>query len=107
MPDRDRIYCVATVRHGGESRTVGYFFHRDDATYVVETNSCDIYENGYYPYAVIEEVLPGVYPIHPDHWNDSSHQMWYRWRSFNEDVPGYKLTEKPKQFSKIICWTMG
>ena len=62
-----KIYLVATFRkidakYGVEgSRTVGWFPTKKDAMKCVLENWGDIYEDGWYPYAVIEDVQPGLY----------------------------------------------
>ena len=45
------------------SRCVGYFPKYSEAREEVINNALDIYEDGYYPYAVIEAVEPGIYSI--------------------------------------------
>jgi hypothetical protein len=44
------------------SRCVGYFETYSEALECVQNNSLDIAENGYYPYAVVERIRPGLYP---------------------------------------------
>ena len=44
------------------SRCVGYFETYSEALECVQKNSLDIAENGYYPYAVVERIRPGLYP---------------------------------------------
>ena len=43
------------------TRCVGYFETFEDAETRVINNVFDLYEEGYYPYAVIEDIKPGLY----------------------------------------------
>ena len=53
-------------------RTVGYFHSLDDAMKALDANYGNMYEDGWYPHAVIEEVEEGLYPC-----NDTKY--WYTW----------------------------
>jgi hypothetical protein len=58
------IYLVTTIwnKNGDHhSRSVGYYFNKEDAVHAVKENACDIYECGFYNYAVIEEIREGIY----------------------------------------------
>ena len=57
------------------SRCVGYYHEFDVAEWAVVNNNGDIYENGYYPYAVIEQVEPGIYPT-----GAIKHRHFYEWK---------------------------
>lgn len=52
------------VRH----RTVGLFWKKEDAFDILHHNYGDLWEAGYYPYAVVEEVGEGLYPLKINHW---------------------------------------
>lgn len=64
-----KMYFVATIQdlHSTPyplketTRVVGYFLDLEDAVECVEGNWGDLYEAGYYKYAVIEDVEPGIY----------------------------------------------
>ena len=43
-------------------RTVGFFRRMEEAFLAVSNNRMDIFEDGYYNYAVIERVGQGLYP---------------------------------------------
>lgn len=45
-----------------DQRCVGYYKHYDTAKHHMMKNHCDIFEMGYYQYAVINEIKPGIYP---------------------------------------------
>ena len=89
-----RIFTVTTIHIDlnadkwqvepvSRSRCVGWFGDIESARRVILTNSADIYEQGYYNHAVIEELDEGLYP-HP------VSETWFCWRD-----EGYKQIEKP------------
>lgn len=95
------IYTVMTYRYYDqwgpqEYRTVGYYPTLEEAREAVETNACDIYEAGYYPYAMIEDVKPGLYG------SADSHPIFFEWK-----IDGYKEVERPKEFDHLAGFTMG
>lgn len=95
------IYTVMTYRYYDEwgpqeYRTVGYFETLQEACEAVETNVCDIYEHGYYHYAMVEDVKPGIYG------STDSHPICYEW------IDGaYRKVGKPKEFDHLTSFTMG
>ena len=98
--DEIKLYFVATVgkidSYGAKgTRVVGYFKTLADAKYCIEHNCGDIYEDGYYPYALIEAVEPGLYPTTFD-------SIWYKW-----DKDGYKSIEKPVELKSVCNFTIG
>ena len=70
------IFTVTTLRSPDPSkmdeRCVGYYLTLEDALECVENNYGDIFENGYYPWAIIEEMPPHLYP-HPVSF------QWFKW----------------------------
>ena len=79
------IFTVTTLNlEKKRSRTVGYFLSLEEAKRCVEENWGDIYEMGWYPEAVIEEVEAGLYPS-PFEFA----QYFYRWEG-NPDDGCYK-----------------
>lgn len=48
-------------------RTWGFYAELDHARRVVEYNSTDIFENGYYDFAVIEQIEEGPLGLRTDH----------------------------------------
>ena len=60
------MYFITTLRVLDkvidDCRTVGYFSSYRDAYDRVINNTCDIFEDGYYNYAVIERIGQGLYP---------------------------------------------
>ncbi len=100
MSERGKIYTITTLQSNLErkSRCVGFCFNVEDAKKEVENNTMDIYEAGYYPYCVIEEVQEGIYFF-------PRHEIWYKW---NQDTNVYtQLLEKPKRFARTCCFGIG
>ena len=95
------IYLVATIHcideHGlAGTRTVGYFETLADAKKAIEKNSCDLSEEGYYKYAVIEDVLPGIYM------SILSNPIFYEW-----DGEKYVKIDRPKNAEYFAGFTIG
>jgi hypothetical protein len=92
------IYTITTIREDNlRRRTPGYFRTFDDARYTVVHNDCDISEDGYYKYAVIEKVCDGLYTVPRDEW-------WFVWSPEKEQ---YMLTEKPEKFKRVCAFGIG
>lgn len=94
------IYTVTTLRSvlmDSRSRCVGYYHDFKDAEEIVLDNVMDINEMGYYLYAVIEEVSPGIYTF-------PRPEYWYKW-----DVSKAKYVDcsKPEKFMRTVGWSMG
>ena len=84
------MYVISTIRFNAEGvddqRPVGYFDTAEKAALRIENNVCDIFEDGYYQYAVIVEMFDGLYPA----------QREIQWYAFNRDTHlGYKI-ERPE-----------
>ena len=57
------FYFIGMLDKAFNCETVGYFEKFEDAAVRIEANKFDIYENGCYPYAVVEEVQANcIYP---------------------------------------------
>lgn len=105
-----KLYFVATIEdaetkanpmdHVPDKRIVGYFLDLDTAKKCIEENWCDLYESGYYKYAVIEDVEPGLY--------NSMHSkpIFYKWHG-DADTGSYKRTRRPKSWNHIWGFTIG
>jgi len=97
---RDRaIYTITTISLNLQNtRCVGYCFKNHEAIEIVLQNCGDIYEAGYYPYCVIEEVKAGIY-VFP------RKEMWFEW---NVLLKGYgEIPKKPKKFNNTCCFGIG
>jgi len=79
------------------NRCVGYFETFQEAEEAVINNDCDIYEAGYYPYAVIEGVKPGLYAI-------SEKSFWYQ---YNKETKKYEKIKFPEILSHFMGFTIG
>ena len=80
------MYFVTTItKTGDDYRCVGYFKERADAERVVENNCADIFEAGMYPYAVIENIRPGLYQY-------DQRPTWYK---YDTKSNGYVKYRKP------------
>ena len=95
-----KIYTIMTFRNlidGGTQgdRVIGYFRTLKKAQRIVEDNIGDINEDNYYPYAVIEEVEHGIYPV-------STVAYYYHWNGEK-----YVPIDKPKELNHIVSVTMG
>jgi hypothetical protein len=94
------IHTVTTVRNRGEHpRCVAWFEKRADALDVVEKNRGDIYEEGYYPYAIIEELQEGLYAIDPD-----DYRQWFQWDYSSKK---YVPCDTPEWAERTIGWGIG
>lgn len=104
------IYTVTTVPFNfphKDKTTVGFFETFQDAHDHVVGNSCDIAEEGYYRYAVIEEYESGIYMV-------PQLERWYEWsedRKHSKEnfliSPGYvQRLERPRKFRNVCCWGM-
>lgn len=93
------IYTITTVRHALQagSRAVGFYYDQEVAIDNLVNNVMDIYEEGYYPYAVIECLTQGVY-VYP------REELWFRW---NRDNGKYEPCEKPERFKQTVGWSLG
>ena len=97
--DPTPIYTITTIRPAAHQyhRAVGYFYTFKDADEALRENVMDINECNYYPYAVIEPVIEGIY-CHP------RKEHWYK---FNRQKDQYEPCEKPDRFKQIIGWSLG
>lgn len=106
MNKDNSIFLVTTIRAfvEGGSRCIGFFHTLEEAQFIVDNNHGDINENNYYPYCVIEEVKPGIY-------RPAIKEYWYKWTKVYKTADivqtQYFPIEKPKKFSKIVCFGIG
>lgn len=96
-----KVYFVSTIINIDiegtiGTRTVGYFEDLETARQCIEENWGDIYEDGYYKYAVIEDVEPGLYM------SGSATPIFFKW------IDGkYQEIEKPAELKGIVGFTIG
>jgi len=100
------IYFIGTInkiddKYGPSGiRTVGFFETFEEAEQRILSNCCDIYEAGYYPYAVIEAANPGIYPI-----VDDTITQYYKWN--NGKYIKINKTDLPDVINHFINLTIG
>lgn len=78
------MFFITTINKD-DYRCVGYYSKIDKAVNTVVYNKGDLYEAGWYPYAVIEEIKEGIYQYDQE-------PMWFK---FNEKTERYEECEKP------------
>src|SRR4030042_1413142 len=115
---KNKIYTITTIKFGMreipvcpnkgkriftilDQRTVGWFPDLKTAKRCVEKNWGDIYENGEYPWAVIERFPAGLYPCGV---GKGQREWWYYcWNR----LLGYEKTEKPEEYKRVFNYAMG
>lgn len=98
-----KAYFVATIRdidiEGTRgTRVVGYYTKLKDAKQCIEENWGDIYEDGYYKYAVIEDVQPGLYM------SCESTPIFYQW---DKKEKKFKQIDRPSELKGYFGFTIG
>lgn len=100
--DETPIYVVITVRVNDikewTTRAVGWFPTFEEAKEIITDNIGDIYEAGYYKYALIEQTPPGLYS-----WKQ---EWWFEWEGDFQDGK-YEPIEKPELFEHVVCFGLG
>lgn len=93
------IYTVTTFRDSllRSPRCVGWFHDPQRAQACVERNDGNIHEDGYYTYAVVEEVNEGLYPDTPTTW-------FYEW---SYKTKRYEAIVCPERFKDMINFGIG
>jgi hypothetical protein len=96
------IFVITTLRNPegknlfpSPPRAVGFYYKLQDSISAIEDNFCDIYEDGYYPIVVIEEVYAGIYTLI----SNISKEYWFKW---NVKKDKYCKIKKPSVFSHMI-----
>ena len=78
-------------------RTVGYFESFEEAEERVVDNVCDLYEDGYWPYAIIENIEPGLYNI-------CERPIFYK---FNKEKEQFEKIDFPEELQMFRGFTIG
>ncbi len=111
MQDIITIFTVTVVYYNPEeleiqpgqrfTRTWGYFFNFEDAEMAVLHNHTDMFEQGYYNYAVIEELPEGLLPV-------PEHEYWYQ-ADFNRKKEEMLVSRinKPQSLEGTFSFSMG
>lgn len=84
------IFIVKTIHINKEGNwndsSDGIFMHITDAFDVIENNTGDLCEAGYNQYAVVLEVVEGIYPI-------GEELGWFYW---NKEEGRYEQCDRPE-----------
>ena len=91
----NNIFTVTTIREDHDNRCVGWYPNLQQAMRVVLDNAGDIYEEGSYPYCVIESVPSGLYSFPRE-------ETWFEWTG-----GCYVQIPKPEIFKQIACFGIG
>lgn len=104
-----KLYALTTVREkealnryrkpymADDSRCIGIYTELEIANEAVLENYGDMYEEGYYPWAIIEALeSDSVYGI-----PDKIEQYWFEWLVEKE---GYQAIETPERFKQTIMF---
>lgn len=93
------MYFVNTFKDtiSPQNRCVGYFKSFDDAKRIILNNIGDIYECGYYPYAMIEKIEEGLY-------SNSRIVTFFKWSSVKNMYIECKV---PETFLHLAGFAIG
>jgi hypothetical protein len=81
-------------------RVWGWFADLETTQKAVDENWMDMYENGHYPWIVIEKTPEGICSIGP------VSEYWYKW-SGDDKTGKYKPTKKPKSYNNVVGFGIG
>jgi hypothetical protein len=78
------MYFISTIKLTDcgiidDQRPVGYYYEYKDAEIQIENNRCDIFECGYYKYAVIIKIDKGLYP-------NTEEMQWFEFCKITDSV---------------------
>lgn len=86
------------------SRIVGFMHDKKKAIEIIEDNVGDLYEEGYYPYALVEEVPEGIYGI-ARNLPFEDRVTWFKW---DKTEKAYKQIEKcPDDLDGVVNLSIG
>lgn len=106
-----KLYALVTIgeelrynRYGTKykfpnSRCIGIYTNVDLATEAVLNNYGDMYEEGWYPWVVIESKISDVVYA-----GSEDEQLWFEW---DKDKGGYRPILRPERFDQISGWGIG
>jgi hypothetical protein len=100
----DKIYFVTCIQNKKDSenfseiksRCWGWFKKQEDAIKYTKLNVTDMAEDGYYNYAVIEEIQEGILQL-------ALNELWLQ---IGEDKNSFKECEKPEWSKGIVNWSI-
>lgn len=107
-PSSEAIYFVVALpdpeisRAGKRSRTWAWYKNLPEALQACSSNEGDLFEEGYYRYACVEAVEPGML-------GDSEAVAWYeaRYTSGRIDPEVVRLPEAPRAFEGTCGFSVG
>jgi hypothetical protein len=85
-------------RNTPDSRCWGWYSDLKVAMEHVQSNVCDFSEEGFYSYAVIEEIPEGIEPIY------NTDEKWFK---FDPKKEKYIVCSKPEFSNHILNWSIG
>ena len=99
-----KMYFITTLRVLDkvidDYRTVGYFSSYRDAYDRVINNTCDIFEDGFYNYAVITFIEEGLYA-------NSVEQQWFKMTRNNEVIAIIEYHKRPEEIGEYKPYIIG
>ena len=81
----------------GDARCFGYFLSFERAKEALETNECDMWEAGFYNFAVIEKIESGIHP----------HAEEMAWFKFDTEKCGFCEIPKPVETNGEYNYALG
>lgn len=98
------MYFITTLRICGnivdDCRTVGYFSSYGEAYRLCMKNAYDIFEDGYYQYAVITFVEEGMYP-------NTTEQQWFKMTRNNEVIAIVEYHKRQEEIGEYKPYIIG
>lgn len=95
------MYFITTLRICGnivdDCRTIGMKTSYGDCFRDVMSNAVDMFENGYYKYAVISHIDEGFYP-------NICEQQWFK---FDEELNSITTINKPEEIGGYNPYIIG
>lgn len=97
------IYIITALRGDKRlsTRSWGWFPDKERAIAAVLSNEGDLYERGWYPLIVIEEMEPGIIPLACD-----DKRWWFVWEGDCE-TGAYRPTLCPTEYEGVVNFGMG
>lgn len=101
------MYFITTVyiknKEIVRTKTVGYFSDFNIIKKILETNSYDLYEYGYYNFAVVENVPEGIYKYDME-------PNWFKYDKKQEgffECPAPRLKNNFGEYAQIFAFSIG
>ena len=108
------IYTVTTLYLKGSKivrdRTHGWYLNKEEAIQCVKDNWGDIYECGYYNYALVEKSVEGLYNMNTPGWEEhwfSVKPVHFEYESQPTTEYIVKSVDKPEFLEGVVNFSMG